>query len=161
MIEPGEKFVIDGVHWAVCDTVTVPLAPLPLSEIEKKAIDSAILQMARKIRRENFRIEKIADLDKNERVCRIVDQIISSSLISLRTDVVDEPAEKVFDRLACPSMEWGDDSYAVGLIFYRLEDTMHAMVSYKGRFRGKDLKHVRHSKEDAFQVLKRRGLTRR
>jgi len=102
-------------------------------------------------------------LNDEKEPCRAIDALIAETLTSLKKDVPKEPAEKLFDRLGTVSMQCKDEdeSWVMGCIFIRFMDTMNYMVSFKGKFRGRERKHVQHTKKEALDALRERGLTRK
>lgn len=167
MTEQAEIFVApDGSKWRVCKDPPEPSSPLLLSSGEERALESAIRNMAKRFRRESIPLDNIREALKSQEpghvwIHKALDKIVADTLTSLKIDIPEEPAEKLFDRLGRVSADWGDDAGAVGVLFYRYYDTMEAMVSYKKKFRGKELRHFKYTKEEALQVLRQRGLARR
>jgi len=157
-----EKIAPDGTKWFVLKNPSPPTPPLGVTEAESKALDAVIRSMTRRLGRENLQIgSPRRDIENHEWIRKAIDKVLAEGLTSLKIDVPNDPAEKLFDRLGKVSTDWGDDADAVGILFYRYFDTMEAMVSYKRKFRGKTLKHLKYTKEEALKILRERGLTRR
>lgn len=151
----------DGKTCRVYKNTPPPTPPLPVTVIEEKMLDVAIRQMASRFRREGIVVDRPRFVNKEPEACAAIDKIVAEGLWGLRKNVTEDPAEKLFERLGTLSVDWGDDTLAVGVIFIRYWDTFEAMVSYKGKYRGKDRPRCKHTKEEALEILRQRGLTRR
>jgi hypothetical protein len=95
-------------------------------------------------------------------LCKRTDEMIAGALISLKKDVSDDAAEKLFERLARVVDGWDarDEQMTLGIVFARFMDTMKYFVAYKRKFRGV-AKDFPISTSEALAELKVRGLTKR
>lgn len=135
---------------------------LPLSPEEQKAIDEAIGIMVRLfIKRECTAPAKVQKINKDPLVYHPVDELIAETLRSLKKDVPDRPAEKLFDRICAAKAADGDEEHALAVIYVRLMDTMNCIVAVKGEFRGRPMVFSEAARTEAFKRLQERGLTRR
>ena len=136
---------------------------LPVSESERLVIDAAIDRMATVARRRGIQTNTPRRLNENKEVCQRIDELVAEALISIRSKVKEDTAEKFFEILmdAADKREDPDEAWSLGLISIRFLDTMNYFVSYKKRFRGEERKSVMYSKDEAFRVLRERGLTKR
>lgn len=143
------------------DGQAVHLPPLPVTAAEEELLDSSIRSMAARFHQEGVKVERPRFVCRNEAACVAIDKIVADEMWSLRKMVPEDTAEKLFERIGKVSLDWGDDTLAVGAILIRYWDTMEAMVSFKRKFRGKYREHCKHTKEEALEILRQRGLTRR
>ena len=150
----------DGNTYRVLKNPPPPTPPLEVSDKEKEAIDSAIVNMCQRYRRERISVSSPRFVNDDEFACDAIDRVISDTLNDLKPIVSEDTAEKLFERLGSID-DWGNDSLQVGIFFIRFFNTMEAMVSFKGKFRGKELRYTKYSKEEAQDIFKERGLTRR
>lgn len=149
---------IDGRMYHAVDVEKTPMIPLRDGEAQK--LDASIRSMARRVKRASITADRVLD-PKHEWSREALDKIIVGTLTSLRIDVPDDPAEKLFDRIARVDADWGDDTELVEVLFYRYLSTMQALFSFKGKWRGKELVHATYSKDEARRILRERGLARR
>ena len=152
---------IDGKLYHTTEPSELP--PSLLREEEKEAVDATLRAMAKKVRRQSIDARRYLD-PKHGWSREALDRVILDSLVSLKIDVKDEPAEKLFDRLfeviASGSDDWDDDIDALNVLFCRYLSTIQALISYKGRFRGKEVDDPTYTKEEALAILRERGLAR-
>lgn len=136
--------------------------PLPVSDIEMRSLDSAISQMARLGKRRGVTCVKLREVRDDAELCRRTDELIAETLTSLKKDVPDDAAEKLFERLAKVVDGWtdADEQMTLGVVFIRYMDTMTYFIAYKQKFRGV-ARESSISKSDALAELKIRGLTKR
>jgi hypothetical protein len=136
--------------------------PLPVTDKELAALDAAIAKMAKTGRERGVWAETLRAIRENGKLCRQADELISDTLTSLKKDVKDDAAEKLFERLAKVVDDWQDrdEQMSLGVVFIRFMDTMTYFVAYKQKFRGV-ARTSSISKSDALAVLKERGLTRK
>lgn len=136
--------------------------PLPVTDKELEAMDAAIARMAKTGRDRGVWAETLRDVRENASLCRQADELISDTLTSLKKDVKDDAAEKLFERLVRVVDDWPDkdEQMSLGVVFIRYMDTMVYFVAYKQKFRGVARKSSI-TKTEALAVLKERGLTRK
>jgi hypothetical protein len=139
----------------------VPLLPIPITESEGKVIDASVASMVKRFQHDGIKVERPRFVCQEEAPCKALDEIIASTLWALRHEVPHETAEKLLQRLGSISPESDEDALAVGVFFIRFMDTMEAMVSYKRRYRGRPRERCKYTKDEALEILRQRGLTRR
>lgn len=158
-----EVVALDGKTYRVLKNPPPPTPPLPLTAKEEKAIDDAIDIMAKLFKRRRIEVERARFVNKEKKPCKAIDKLLAETLLDLKRDVPEEPAEKLFDRLSTVSLNCEDEDRALvlGTIFIRFMDTMEYMVSFKGKFRGRARERSKYTKKEALEALRKRGLTRK
>ena len=146
------------------DETAAILAELPpphyISDVEKGIIDLAIENMCQRYRRERILVERPHLVNKDKAACQAIDRIIADALIEIRKGVPDESAEKLLQRFVTVE-DWKNDFLQVGVLSIRFLDTMEALVSFKRKWRGRERKTTKYTKEEALGILRERGLTSR
>jgi len=139
-----------------------PCPPLPVSEVELKALDATISHMAKLGRRRGVTCLKLREVRDDAELCKRTDELIAETLTDLKKAVPDDAAEKFFERLARVVDGWSDqdEQMTLGVVFMRFMDTMRYFIAYKQKFRGVS-RESSISKSDALAELKARGLTKR
>ena len=146
------------------ETVTevAPTPPLPISDDERNAIDSAIagIALVGKGRGVYHDRPRPSEILANDELCRSTDRLIAEVLTSVKKAVPDDTAEKFYERMAKVVDDWKDrdEQMTLAVVFFRLMDTMRFLIAYRGKFRGK-ARTSSMSKEEALAELKVRGLT--
>lgn len=136
--------------------------PLPVTESELKALDEAIVRVAKVGKDRGVTCETLRQVHESAGLCRRADELIAETLTSLKKGVPEDTAEKFFERLVKVVDDWQDhdEQMTLGVVFIRFMDTMTYFVAYKQKFRGVP-RTSSISKADALAVLKERGLTKR
>lgn len=138
--------------------------PLPISDDELKVIDEAIAQMVKTGRDRSITAKKLRHQIVNDdaKLCKQVDQLIAETLTSLKRKVPEDTGEKLHERISKVVDGWADqdEQTTLGVIFYRLVDSMRYMVAYREKFRGLP-RQSSISKSDALAELKVRGIGKR
>jgi len=157
-----EVVAVDGETYRVLKNPPPPTPPLPVSDEEVEALDRAIASMAVVSRRRGINTDKPRRLNEDAGLCKKIDEIIVESLVSLRGQVSEDSAEKLFDRMSKVVDDWENESerWSLGLVFIRFMDTMEYLVSYRGKYRGKE-RRTKYTKKEGHRGLKERGLTRK
>jgi hypothetical protein len=118
--------------------------------------------MAKLGKRRGVTCISLSEVGVDDALCKRTDELISETLTSMRKDVSDDAAEKLFERLARVVDGWVglDEQMTLGVVFIRFMDTMRYFIAYKQKFRGV-ARDSSISKSDALIELKIRGLTKR
>ena len=139
-----------------------PTPSLPLTDDERAAIDAAIEQWAKLGKRRGvFSDKRYREIREDQDLNKRADEMIADGLVSIKTKVKEDTAEKLFDRLAKVVDDWTDkdQQMTLAIIFFRYMDTMRYFMAYRGKYRGKERKSSL-TKQEALAELKARGLTR-
>lgn len=139
-----------------------PTPSLPLTDEERMAIDAAIEQWAKLGKRRGvFSDKRYREIREDQDLNKKADEMIADGLISIKTKVKEDTAEKLFDRLAKVVDDWTDkdQQMTLAIIFFRYMDTMRYFMAYRGKYRGKERKSSL-TKQEALAELKARGLTK-
>ena len=138
-----------------------PSPPLPLAEGEAEAIDKVISEVPAAMRRHAILFVSPRSMEDEPEPLSRLDKVIVALLSSLKKDIPEDVAEKLFDRMMTHSVtEQYDDAHgSIGIMCYRLFDSMQCMVAIKEKFRGKKSRST-YSKSHATDQLKVRGLLR-
>lgn len=138
-----------------------PNPPLPLTEAEASVIDSAIADIPAAMRRHAVLFVSPRKMEDEPEPLSRLDKVIVALLSSLKKDIPEDVAEKLFDRMMTHSVteQYEDAHGSIGIMCYRLFDSMQCMVAIKEKFRGKKSRST-YSKSHATDQLKMRGLLR-
>ena len=138
-----------------------PTPPLPTTEDERAAIDEIIQDVPARMRRHAIAFDRVRSMSKAPEHLAKLDKLIVDILKELKPKVPDDVAEKLFDRVMTLSVveEYDDKQGSIGILGYRLMDSMQCMVAIKGKFRGRECKSI-YDKKHATEQLKLRGLLR-
>jgi hypothetical protein len=138
-----------------------PSPPLPLAEGEAAAIDKVISEVPAAMRRHAILFVSPRNMEDEPDTLGRLDKLIVAMLSALKKDVPEDVAEKLFDRMRAYSRakQREDQKNDVGVMCYRLFDSMQCMVAIKEKFRGKKSRST-YSKSHATDQLKVRGLLR-
>jgi hypothetical protein len=138
-----------------------PSPPLPLTESEAAAIDSAIADIPAAMRRHAVLFVSPREMEDEPGPLGRLDKVIVALLSSLKKDIPEDVAEKLFERMMTHSVtEQHEDAHgSIGIMCYRLFDSMQCMVAIKEKFRGKKSRSI-YGKSHATDQLKVRGLLR-
>ena len=149
-------------HETDAASMRVPGAdPLPLADGEAAAIDKMISEVPAAMRRHAVLFASPRRMNDEPKTLGRLDKLIVAMLSALKKDVPNDVAEKLFDRMMTHSVagQDGDPHNDVGVMCYRLFDSMQCMVAIKGKFRGKESRST-YSKSYATEQLRVRGLLR-
>lgn len=140
-----------------------PTPSLPITDSERAAIDAAIEQWAKLGKRRGVFSEstRYREIIADQDLCKRADELIAEGLVSIKTKVKEDTAEKMFDRLAKIVDDWKDrdEQTTLAIVFFRYMDTMRFFMAYRGKYRGRERKSSL-TKQEALAELKARGLTK-
>lgn len=138
------------------------LAPsLPLTDDERAAIDDEIQGIPERMRRRAIIFERPRFMEEQPHSLAQLDELILEILTRLKPKVPEDVAEKFFDRVMTGSVldQHEDDQGNIGILCYRLLDTLECMVTIKEKYRGVR-RTTKYDKKHATEQLRARGLLR-
>ena len=138
-----------------------PTPSLPLTDDERTAIDRVIQSIPERMRRKAILFERPRFMDREPHPLAQLDELIVDILKELKAKVPEDVAEKFFDRVTTTSVsdQHEDEQGNLGILCYRLFDTLECMVTIKEKYRGVK-RTTKYDKKHATEQLRARGLLR-
>jgi hypothetical protein len=140
-------------------TPFIPTPSLALTDDERASIDEAIKSVPVRMRRMAIIFERPRFMDKEPEPLRKLDGLIVEVLTELKRSIPADVAEKLFDRMMMSSVtdQYEDEQGSIGIMCFRLFDSMQCMVAIKERYRGQKRSSM-YDKQYATEQLRLRGL---
>lgn len=139
--------------------MTDELPAFSIPEDELRTIDIIVDSMAAHMRRLRISVDRaILFLNINKEACDKIDEVIATGFAVLQKKGLQNPAEKLFDRIWQRSDD-DDPMKSLSYISLRMIDTMEFVLALKKTYRGIPFRSGISEKE-ARDVLKKRRLLR-